>query len=127
MASLIQRNGTYYIQFCVSGKARRLSTGTDNYQLAKEKVRQFDSAQMRGDGNPLPTRTPIADVVGRYVDQMRTRKTSKSAQTSAEVKRIETEPFCLLFAPCASRRRIRSRCGSRRFETGGTPILSPSA
>jgi len=36
---------------------------TESLQTAKEKKRQFESAQARGDGTSLPTRTPIADVV----------------------------------------------------------------
>ncbi|MFT3786033.1 MAG: tyrosine-type recombinase/integrase [Tepidisphaeraceae bacterium] len=80
MASLIERNGIYYIQYCVSGKARRVSSQTDSLQLAKEKLRQFESAQLRGHDNPLPTRTPIADVLERYVAHIRTHKTANSAQ-----------------------------------------------
>ena len=63
MASLIQRNGVYYIQICNGGKARRVSTKTNSLQLAKEQLRQFESAKLRGVANPLPTRTPIGDVV----------------------------------------------------------------
>ncbi|MFT3784922.1 MAG: tyrosine-type recombinase/integrase [Tepidisphaeraceae bacterium] len=80
MPSLIERNGIYYIQYCVSGKARRVSTQTESLQLAKEKLRQFESAQLRGHDNPLPTRTPIADVLERYVAHIRTHKTANSAQ-----------------------------------------------
>jgi hypothetical protein len=63
MAGLIQRGKVWYIQYCVSGKARRVSTGTDSEQIAKEKLRQFESSQFRGDDSPLPTRAPIAQAV----------------------------------------------------------------
>ena len=55
MASLVQRPGrpTWYIQFYLSGKLRRVSTGTDSYQISKEKLRQFESAQAGGDALPL--------------------------------------------------------------------------
>src|SRR5688572_15981137 len=33
---------------------RRVSTGTDNYQLAREKQRQFESPQLRGADNRCP-------------------------------------------------------------------------
>ena len=33
--------------------------GTDSLQVAKEKLGQFESARFRGDGCPLPTRTPV--------------------------------------------------------------------
>jgi integrase len=81
MASLIQRGEIWYIQYCVSGKARRVSTGTDSEQIAKEKLRQFESAHFRGNDNPLPTRTPIAEIITAYVSHIRTVKTPKSAQT----------------------------------------------
>jgi integrase len=81
MASLIHRNGTYYIQYCVSGKARRVTTGTESLQVAKAKLRQFESARAEGTDNPLPTRTPIADIVTAYIGHIRVTKTAKSAQT----------------------------------------------
>lgn len=44
MASLIQRpSGVYYIQFRVSGKSRRVSTGTESVEVASEKLRQLES------------------------------------------------------------------------------------
>ena len=94
MASLKKRGDYWLIQFYVAGQQRRQSTYTDNYQLAKEKLRQFEAAQAQGDGNGLPTKTPIADVVGRYVDYMRTRKTAKSAQTDVYYLREAFGPIC---------------------------------
>src|SRR5437868_1364739 len=65
VASLILRPGssTFYIQHMVSGKAKRVSTGTNSLQIAKERLRQFESARHRGEDSPLPSRTPIATVV----------------------------------------------------------------
>jgi len=96
MASLVQRPGssTYYIQFYLSGKLKRRSTGTDSLQIAKEKLRQFESAQARGDALPLPTRTPIADVLTAYVSHIRTVKTAKSAQTDIYYLRDAFGPIC---------------------------------
>ena len=94
MASLKQRGSIYYIQYYLSGQQRRISTDTDNWQIAKEKLRQFESAQMRGDLNPLPTKTPIAEVVTAYVDHMRTTKTAKSAQTDIYYLRDAFGPIC---------------------------------
>jgi len=96
MASLVQRPGssTYYIQFYLSGKLKRRSTGTDSLQIAKEKLRQFESAQARGDALPLPTRTPITDVLTAYVSHIRTVKTAKSAQTDIYYLRDTFGPVC---------------------------------
>jgi len=64
-----------------SGRARRVSTGTEFLQIAKEKLRQFESAQARGEASVLPTKTPIAEVIAAYVEHIRSAKTPKSAQT----------------------------------------------
>jgi hypothetical protein len=61
MASLKQRGDTYYHQFYLLGKKqRRINLDTNSYQIAKEKLRQFESAQARGDTQPLSTKTSVA-------------------------------------------------------------------
>src|SRR5437016_2054021 len=96
VASLILRPGspTYYIQHMVSGKAKRFSTGTESLQIAKERLRQFESARHRGDDSPLPSRTPIATVVSAYVTHIRSVKTAKSAQTDSYYLRDAFGPIC---------------------------------
>ncbi|MCE9590263.1 MAG: site-specific integrase [Planctomycetes bacterium] len=96
MASLIRRpdSPVYYIQFCVGQAVRRVSTGTDSLQIAKEKLRQFESGQARGEHNPLPTRTTISSVVAAYVTHIRTVKTAKSAQTDIYYLRDAFGPIC---------------------------------
>ena len=81
MASLIKRKKFYHIQYCVGGKAKRKSLNTTSLQVAREKLRQFESAQANGIDNPLPSKTPLADIVTKYVNYIRTHKTPKSAQT----------------------------------------------
>jgi integrase len=94
VASLIVRNSVFYIQFMASGKAKRISTGTESLQIAKEKLRQFESAQANGNDNPLPTRTPIDGVVTAYVSHIRNVKTAKSAQTDIYYLRDAFGPIC---------------------------------
>lgn len=94
MASLIQRSGVFYITDRLSGKIVRHSLRTNCLQLAKEKLRQYQSAQMRGELSPLPTRTPIPDVVNAYVTHIRTFKTPKSAQTDTYYLRDAFGPIC---------------------------------
>ena len=50
MASLIQRNNTYYLQWYEGTKRRRQSLRTESQQIqiAKEKKRQIESAQLPG-------------------------------------------------------------------------------
>ena len=61
MASLMKRKKNYYLQWRVGKKLKRRSLGTTSLQIAKEKLRQFESAFYRGEDNPLPTKTPLAD------------------------------------------------------------------
>jgi len=121
MASLVKRGDFYSIQYYVSGKLRRLATRTDSLQLAKEKLRQFESAQVRGDGNPLPSKTPIGDVVGKYVDQMRVRKTAKSAQTDVYYLREAFGPICPQLQ--VTSRRITQAAKKRPLLPGATQDL----
>ncbi|MEN6307092.1 MAG: site-specific integrase [Anaerohalosphaeraceae bacterium] len=81
MASLKKRGKSYYVQYYIGGIQKRASLDTDSYQIAKEKLRQFESAQARGDANPLPTKTPLADILERFIKFMETFKTAKSLQT----------------------------------------------
>jgi hypothetical protein len=67
MAWLTKRGSFYYIKFSLAGKKKRIATGTESLQIAKEKLRQFESAQARGEDSPLPSRTPIANVLTAYV------------------------------------------------------------
>ena len=60
MTSLTQRGDGHYIQYRIAGKLKRISTGTTSLQIAKENLRQLESARLRGADNPLPTRTPSA-------------------------------------------------------------------
>jgi len=94
MASLVKRNGTYYLQWYVGKKIRRRTLRTNVHQIAKEKLRQFESAQLRGLDDPLPTRTPIANVVSAYVEHIRHVKTPKSAQTDVYYLREAFGPIC---------------------------------
>ena len=82
MASLIKRKKSYYVQWYTTGKKiNRRSLDTTSLQVAKEKLRQFESAQFRGDATPLPTKTPLDKIINEYVRYMETTKTAKSAQT----------------------------------------------
>ncbi len=83
MASLMKRpdRPTWYIQYYLAGELKRESTGTSSLQLAKEKLRQFESAQARGEPSPFPTKTPVAQVVSAFARYLRASCTPKSAQT----------------------------------------------
>jgi integrase len=96
MASLIQRPDSpiFYIQFMAGNRARRVSTGTDLLQIAKEKLRQFESAQARGVQLPLASKTSTPELLGAYVRHIRSTKTAKSAQTDIYYLRDLFGPVC---------------------------------
>ena len=94
MASLKKRGKKYYIQYYSGQKQKRLSLNTTIHQLAKEKLRQFESAQLRGEDNPLPTKTLLADIVDRYVQHMINIKTAKSVQTDVYYLRSMFGEIC---------------------------------
>lgn len=81
MAHLFQRGRVFYLKYYINGKQKEISLRTDVLQIAKEKKRQFESGRAQGLDNPLPTRTPLPQIVQGYVDHIRARKTAKSAQT----------------------------------------------
>ncbi len=94
MASLKKRGKSYYAQYYVGSTQRRTCLHTESYQVAREKLRKLESAQARGDEHLLPTRTPIGEVVTRYVEHIRTVKTPKSAQTDIYYLRSAFGPIC---------------------------------
>lgn len=128
MASLIKRRNTYYLQDRFGGRIKRTSLRTDCLQIAKEKLRQYESAKMRGLDSPLPTRTPIGQVVEAYVQHIRTVKTAKSAQTDIYYLREAFGPCCEAVqitsrrpSPLAKKRPPRTkgdgRCREHHIET----------
>ena len=80
MASLVKRNRIYYLQYYVGRKLKRKCLSTSSYQIAKEKLREFESAQLKGEKYPLTTQTRLEDIVSRYVDHIRTVRPEDATQ-----------------------------------------------
>ncbi|RII27749.1 MAG: hypothetical protein CXR31_05850 [Geobacter sp.] len=98
MASLVKRGNVYYAQYMKGGKAKRVSLETDSLRIAKEKVRNIESAFFRGDDVSLPTKTPIAQVVTAYIEYMKTRKTARSVERDTYYLREAFGPICQALA-----------------------------
>jgi len=94
MAGLYKRGRNYYALYYVGGSKKRVSLNTQVLQVAKEKIRQLESAQIRGDNNPFPTKTPLAEIVDKYVKHIRNMKTEKSAQTDVYYLRSMFGTIC---------------------------------
>lgn len=63
MASLWKRKGMYYARYYVGGKQRSLSLNTASHQLAKEKLRRFETRLAEHGEDALPTKSLISDVL----------------------------------------------------------------
>jgi hypothetical protein len=88
------RDEIYYIERSVNGQIIRESTGTHVLQIAKQKLLDAQTAEIRGEDLFKPTRTSIADVLTKYVAYIRTRKTDKSVQTEIYYLREAFGPIC---------------------------------
>ena len=111
IASLKKRGDSYQIQYYAGVKQRRIGLGRIPLQIAKEQLRQFESARLRGIDNPLPSKTPLADVVQAYVEHIRGVKTPKSAQTDVYYLREAFGAICPALE--ITSRRITEACRKR--------------
>ena len=80
MAGLIKRGKKYYMVWREGGKQKRRSLETESYQIAKQKKQQFESKMTAGHSSCLPTKTPLAQILDKYVDYITAKKTPKSVQ-----------------------------------------------
>ena len=78
MASLKRRGKIYYAQYYAGNKQKRVCLETTSLQIAKDKIRQIESALVRQVDIPLPTKTPIGEAVEAYIQHMKTMKTARS-------------------------------------------------
>ena len=121
MASLKKRGSTFYAQFYLGGKQRRVCLKTDSFQIAKEKLRQIESSLARDEGLGLPTRTPIGNVLDAYATHIRTVKTAKSAQTDVYYLREAFGAVCP--ALTVTSRRLSAKARKRPLLPGATQDL----
>jgi len=94
MAGLIKRGKKYYMVWREGGKQKRRSLETESYQIAKEKKRQFESKVLAGHSSCLPTKTPLSQILDKYVAYITTKKTPKSVQTDVYYLRGMFGPIC---------------------------------
>jgi uncharacterized protein (DUF1800 family) len=80
MASYFKRGKKYWVQYYVNGKKKRFNLQTTSLQIAKEKVRQIESAQLLQDDIPIPTKTSLPEIIQKYVFHLRARTTERNVQ-----------------------------------------------
>jgi integrase len=94
MASLKKRGKVYYAQYYQGERQRRICLHTTSLQVAKEKVRQIESAQFRGSEIPLPTRTPLPKLLTAYVEYLEAVKRPRNVQKDVHYLRSLFGPIC---------------------------------
>ena len=94
MASLTKRGKVYYARYWLGKKQRIVCLHTKSYPMAKEKLRQIESSLAQGAELPLPSKTPVADVVSAYVQHVRTAKTKNTAKSEIYYLRDIFGPIC---------------------------------
>ena len=82
MATMYKRGQSYWAQVWRNGKRHRFSLETDNYGLARAKLRTVEFNMERHGLEPT-TKTPVGELVQRFVQHRvaQARPKSKSVQT----------------------------------------------
>lgn len=107
----MKRGDTYQIQWYEGRKKRRKSLRTTSRQIAQEKLRQFESARHRGIVAPLPTRTPVGQVVAAYIEHMRAHRPERSWRRDLSYLREAFGECCPALELSSER---AQRCRARR-------------
>ena len=94
MACIKKRGNSYYAQYYIGTKQVRKNLYTENLQIAKEKLRQLESALYREVDIPLPTRTPLTKVLDEYVSHLSTVTTPRNIQKTVSYLRHTFGSIC---------------------------------
>lgn len=94
MASLKKRGKVYYAQYYQGDRQRRICLQTTSLQMAKEKLRQIESAHYRGTDIPLPTKTPLPKLLTAYVNYLEAVKRPRNVQKDVHYLRSLFGPIC---------------------------------
>lgn len=69
---------------CAVLRERQASTGqpgNTSLQIAKEKIRQIETAQLGQDDIPLPTKAPLPDIIKKYLFHLKAHSSARNVQT----------------------------------------------
>lgn len=94
MASLKKRGSTYYAQYYIGKKQKRVNLHTSKLQVAKEELRKIESSLFQEIDFHLPTRTPLTQVLEEYVGYLYTVKTERNALKIVSYLRQIFGPIC---------------------------------
>lgn len=93
MASIYQRNGTYWISYSVGGRRVQRSLKTRNRRIAEQKKEQLDALKKL---NLLPeaTRTPVTETLQAYCEYIVATQSAKGAKNDRSYLRQFFGPCC---------------------------------
>ncbi len=94
MASLKKRGKTYYARYYVNGKQKAVCLHTSSYPMAKQKLRAIESRLALGAESPMPTRTPLPEVLSAYIMNARITKTANTVKGEVYYLRDIFGPVC---------------------------------
>jgi integrase len=84
----LYRNGTkYHVQLYVHGRRRRFSLKTDNYGIARDKVRKLEAELISGDLE-RPTRTSPSELAGRFARHLRAQARPGASWGQTDIYRL---------------------------------------
>lgn len=109
MAGLYKRGKNYYAMYYTGNTKHRVSLNTTSLQIAREKVRQIETSLFRGDNTPLPTKTPLPNILDKYIQFLETFKTAKSLQTDVYYLRSMFDEICPALKITARKRSPRTQ------------------
>jgi len=127
MASLRKRGKIYYASHYVNGKEHRTSLDTTSRQIAKERLRNFETAVARGAlDDVLPTKTPVAEIVGAYAAYIKGAKSKNGVKVDFWYLRRIFGPVCPLLARDSDKTQTRKvdRLQAKYLEDIRTPDIS---
>jgi integrase len=94
MASLVRRGKTYYAKYWVGKKQRWVHLKTKSRPLALEQLHKIEATLIKGEELPLPTKTPLAQVLSAYVAHIHAAKTKNTAKSELFYLRDVFGPIC---------------------------------
>lgn len=94
MASILKRGKKFYAQYYLNGEQKRVNLNTTSLQIAREKIRQIESALFRQEDIPLATKTPLPVIIEKYLFYRRARSSESNAQKQITYFRSIFGPVC---------------------------------
>jgi len=94
MASLQKRGSVYYARYWQGKRQRMICLHTRSRPLALEMLHKIESSLATGSELPLPSKTPIAEVLSAYIAHVRAAKTKNTAKSELFYLRDIFGPLC---------------------------------